>query len=403
MYGTVARRDPGTVDHAFRVIRQVDLKDVAKFAGGVGTAVAVNIARALGSSNVSGGVQPYQSNLTKYGSKKRSMPSGSRSKSKRSRNDSLTYNRNSTVSKRTSKKRPSKKKKLQTKKFTRKQVKSIRNIILKTNYIKINDQERNVMGQIASAKNKVAWVGFEQLQRTNIDARLTYIRAGVNDAGTIQSNESIELNKTGRHGKKAKFVDTFHYHLKNNTNSSCSIVLYGFRCNHYTTFSPEDEIDELRKSNFTDESVISKEDDFNQYWSLNNTSNGGRKWKIQKKEKIEMAAGEEIHLYRKYTVYVDPGKITELGGASDYFPGCYRNVFRIMGKPSHGSGTEVATLGITETLVDILLYSRKITYVQEDVGVVQATKQLSNTGFGTPTDFVATECDAPSVAPFSDG
>ena len=132
-------------------------------------------------------------------------------------------------------------------------------------------RETNILGQAKSAVNKVGWHNLLGGQFVDHLARCEYETLGLNN-DLIQREEKIDLSATYIN-KRFYFKDSYHMKFKNNTNSACECDLYVMRCvENKVVLSPTDEITELRKAAFGDTSVVAKEDDFNQYYSIRNGS-----------------------------------------------------------------------------------------------------------------------------------
>lgn len=290
-------------------------------------------------------------------------------------------------------KKPSKKRGL-----TRKEIlKMIDRKLRKGPKMLLSSVHQNEMFQLASANNVVAWHTKFLENVTDLRARLTYKMLQHVAATTAQVK--IDADFGGYVGQKFYFHDTFDLSFKNNTNSPVEFVVYLMKCTQYTDTSPDLELTELRKAAFSNAtSLIVKETDYDQYWSLPRINTSQRIWQISKRWQLDMSGGEEASLFiKKPIVTFDPSVVFEQGDMS-YLRGDYCVVIRQQGKVTHSIGT-AANMGLTNTSVDVLVSSRRKTFMQQN-HMVQAIEQQANVGILAITDPVLAEPEIPDVGAF---
>ncbi len=259
----------------------------------------------------------------------------------------------------------------------------------------MTDIETNEFKKILSEVNKVKWNTLYLQTKTTARDRLEYRTLQASGGSTSVT----EIDSGNAYlGRKYYFKDSFNMHFKNNTNSPAELVVYLLRCNDYTVLSPTSEMNELRKAAFSNTQVLSKEDDFNQYWTIPRINASKRKWQIQKHWKIDMSGGEESTLFvSPRMVIFDPSVIVEEGDAT-YFKGQYAVVIREQGKVTHDTSTKT-NLGLSNTEIDVMVNVRRKTYMQQST-VVQTHRQAANVGVALSAPTVA-EPEVPNVGAFA--
>jgi len=293
------------------------------------------------------------------------------------------------------KRKVTKRKKRQTIQGKKQIMASVKRLIRKTPKVLMHSQETNDFQQLASAVNKVEWTDLVAQTVTDFRARLTYRTIG-NTSG-VSAIETIDADIGGYAGKKFYFKDSYDLNFKNNTNSAAQLIVYLVKCTDYTSFDPLTELTEMRKAGFSDSSVLVKEDDFNQYFSIPRIARNKRKWVMQKKWQLDLGGGEEARVFVNIPQSIfDPSFVFEEGN-QDYYKGQFAIVTRIMGKPSHDS-TNTALLGLSNTLVDIRIMKKLKTFQQSSL-VVQPIRQMANTNVALVTAVVA-DPEVPGVGTF---
>lgn len=284
--------------------------------------------------------------------------------------------------------------------FTKRQKKSVRRLIKVSDKDLMHSKETNVMHQISSAVNKVGWSEIILLTNAEKQLRLNYTTVGNDDANTVTRIEELDLTSAGLtsfQGRKFYFEDSHRFRMKNNTNAGADIIVYVLKCTDYTSWSPLVEITELRKAAFGTTLVLSKEDDFNQFYTIPRLTKGQRKWIMHSRREINLNGGQEADFSIKLPSQAyDPSVIVEEGGF-DYMKGQYAIVMRIMGKPSHDT-TTTSLLGISNTLVDILEFRKEKTLVKTS-NIIKAVRQNGNSGVALVAAVVA-EPEQVGVGPF---
>lgn len=266
--------------------------------------------------------------------------------------------------------------------LNKRQKKSVRRLVKVSDKDMLHSKETNVMHQVSNAVNKVEWSELILQTTSDFNARCNFTSIGNNDANTVSRIEEISMESTVTSylGKKFYFEDSHRFKFKNNTNSSAEMVIYVVKCTDYTSYTPLNDLTEMRKAAFGSTIVLAKEDDFNQYWTVPRIGTAQRKWRIHKRFSIDLGGGEEAILpIRLPQVGYDPAVVVEMG-SSAYMKGQYAIICRIMGKPSHDVAS-LSTLGMSNTLVDAIEYRKEKTSVQTS-NVIKAVRQQGNSGVG---------------------
>lgn len=295
-----------------------------------------------------------------------------------------------------------KKKKKQKKKkgpiFTKRQKASIRRMLKSSDKDLLHSKETNVMHQLSSAANKVAWDELILDSAADLETRMNYTTAYYTGATTAIGDISFSNATTSDYvGKKFYFKDSHRFKLKNNTNSAAEIVFYVLKCVDYTNFGPLLELTELRKAGFSAGAVLPKEDDFNQFWTVPRISKKERKWVIVKKYSVDLNGGEEAMIPIRYPEVVYDASVQVEMGDTTYWKGSCAVVTRIIGKPTHDAPT-TGLLGFSNTLVDIYESRVEKTYMRQS-NIIRAVRQNGNSGVALVTP-VCADPQVPGVGAF---
>lgn len=266
--------------------------------------------------------------------------------------------------------------------------KAVKAIVRRSKPVKLGLWYRNEMQQVGSSVNRVRW---DTLENNNYTGLLPFIQSekivtlsdGVTTSHTEEPGDLTSLFATQ---KKYMVYRRITYVFKNNTNSPAELVFYKTKCIDNTDYDPvEDLRNAYNTTKFTVTTTSSSlpgsplllEDNFMQYWNLNQDSHQYmRHWKVVEKKKMLLAGGDEATV--SFMVRTPISLKREV--AALYFKGFEAVIFRLMGRPSHDAAN-VANIGIANTLLDIYKKTVITAYSQKESTVLDNERTLANVSF----------------------
>lgn len=254
-----------------------------------------------------------------------------------------------------------------------------------------------------SARNKVRWA--QEMSGTHDNNTLytlstVYSEAGGSGVSSLVNRQPTDVAGLSGGNQYFKIKGLVRFLLKNNSTSPCEIIFYHVRCVKDTGLTPIADLDQARGAQQSlinlgspatlPASPMALDDDFHQYWTT--TSMRERNWKMVRKLKIVLAAGDEIELPFAFKQLFN----TKSGFATTYRSGAEEIIVRQIGRPSHAATT--TNTCIAETKVDVLIRTTLVCYQKEQFGAVAMDRAVANGGFNDVIPFVAGDAVAANVA-----
>lgn len=292
------------------------------------------------------------------------------------------------------------KRRRKTKKFnvlSKKQKKVVKKIVKnlpKYEKTLVANWQLNFMNQVSCALNKVGWQLVYAQTKAAILPKVQQERMLTASDGvtTLVTEDPQDVIGPGGFKKYLCKADIQHI-LKNNTNGSCELTVYKFRCIDDTNVTPLTDLDgRITASQFTKTTTASstpsaplaKEDNFWQYWSTPNQRDAH--WKMVKKVKYNISPGDEVRLFHKIKTPIMLSRLVD----SSYYKGQEALVFRIQGKPTHQQNLESA-LGMSPAQLDYLQIQKERVYAWDNSTSAGKYVTLANSGFTATTAAVVTD------------
>lgn len=214
--------------------------------------------------------------------------------------------------------------------LNKKQKASIKRMINSKSWVLTGSKQFKSFRDIGCAFNQVNY--HVLTQSATPGSFLTTYRYNVRSGPDLDNSEQRSIDATNDLGEKIKQIQNVSFEINNNSNTSGEIRIALFKCKDYTNQTPLGEIQAMRAAAYSGV-VPSVVDDHLQYFSV--PGQRRESWKLSECYTINMKPGETSSVkFKAQTVVYDIDRITS-EGSTDYVPGAFYVLARMVGRTSH--------------------------------------------------------------------